>query len=80
MELTTARTAHHPIAWKAVWHSIGTPLSDPTEEKAWRKFLHRAINAKNRHPSAPDHDCRFKCGCKDESMIHLLKCPAVKPL
>ena len=69
-----------PIPWRTIWLSIGTPLSDPTEEKAWRKYLQRAINAKNRHPADPDHTCRFKCGCKDESMQHLLECPHVKPL
>ena len=43
--------------WKEIWPSLGTPLSDPSEEKAWRKLLHRAWNAKNRHPKEPDKAC-----------------------
>ena len=31
------------IAWNDIWKSIGTELSDATEEKQWRKLLHRAI-------------------------------------
>ena len=69
-----------PIPWKTVWASIGTPLSDPTEEKAWRKLLHRAINARNRHPTNPDKSCRLKCGCNDESMLHLIECMHARPL
>ena len=36
------------IPWKRVWSSLGTPLSDPSEEKQWRKLLHRALNTRNR--------------------------------
>lgn len=32
----------HNIPWKRVWSSLGTPLSDPSEEKQWSKLLHRA--------------------------------------
>ena len=69
-----------PIPWKQVWNSLGTPLSDPTEEKAWRKLLHRAINAKNRHPNDPDHSCRLLCGEKNESMLHMIECRHARPL
>ena len=24
------------LNWMSVWQSLGTPLSDPTEEKTWR--------------------------------------------
>ena len=66
------RSSRH---WDTIWGSIGTPFSDPTEEKAWCKLLHRAWNAANRHPTAPHHDCRLGCGDKDESMLHMLTCP-----
>ena len=42
----------HPV-WKTVWSSLGTPLSDPTEEKQWRKLLQRALNTRNRDTRAP---------------------------
>ncbi|MDC0525679.1 reverse transcriptase family protein [bacterium] len=66
--------------WDEIWRSFGTPLSDPSEEKAWRKLLHRAWNAKNRHPKEPDKACRHKCGCGNESMIHMLTCVQVRRL
>ena len=34
----------YAIPWKRIWASQGTPLSDATEEKQWRKLLHRALN------------------------------------
>ena len=72
----------HPLnfKWTHVWDSLGTPLSDPTEEKAWRRLLHRAIDAKNRHPLCPDKSCRLKCGENNESMLHMIQCPYVQPL
>ena len=69
-----------------IWGSFSTPLSDPTEEKTYRRLLHRAIDAKNRHPlnvarpDYPDHKCRLRCGCNDESMLHLVQCKYVRPL
>ena len=69
-----------------IWGSFGTPLSDPTEEKTYRRLLHRAIDAKNRHPlnvarpDYPDHKCRLHCGCNDESMLHLVQCKYARPL
>ena len=74
------RLSPQTIPWKKVWASIGTPLSDPTEEKAWRKLLHRAINARNRHPNSPDKTCRLQCGCADESMLHLIECCHARPM
>ena len=72
------------VNWRRVWSNVGTKLSDPTEEKAWRRLLHRAIDARNRHPATranpnPDHTCRLRCGCQDESMLHMLTCPRVWP-
>ena len=63
-----------------IWPSLGTKLSDATEEKAWRRLLHRAWDAKNRHPREPDHSCRLGCGCTDESMLHMIKCVKARPL
>ena len=70
---------HIRIPWMRIWRSLGTPLSDPTEEKAARKLLHRAWNAKNRHPKEPDHSCRLGCGAT-ESMLHMITCPRARPL
>jgi hypothetical protein len=67
------------IPWGKIWRSLGTPLSDPTEEKAARKLLHRAWNAKNRHPKERDHSCRLGCGAT-ESMLHMIACPNARPL
>ena len=67
------------LNWMRVWQSLGTPLSDPTEEKNWRRLLHRAIDAKNRHNDLPDHNCRLLCGEPNESMLHMLRCPHVRP-
>jgi hypothetical protein len=71
----------HPFLfkWSDVWGSLGTPLSDPTEEKSWGRLLHRAIDAKNRHPLDPDQACRLHCGCNDESMDHMVRCMNSKP-
>ena len=60
--------------WMEIWRSIGTPLSDPTEEKNWRHLLHRATDARNRHPNK-SHMCRLQCGEHDESMLHMITCP-----
>ena len=70
--------------WSDVWSSFGTPLSDPTEEKAWRRLVHRAIDAKNRHSKSPtnpnpDHKCRLRCGERDESMLHMITCKHSRP-
>ena len=37
----------------------GTPISDPTEENAWRRLLHRNISSMNRFPKEPDQSCRY---------------------
>ena len=50
------------IDFDKLWASLGGKLTDPTEERAFRKVLHRAINANNRHPKAPTHACRLHCG------------------
>ena len=65
--------------WSTIWGSLGTPLSDPTEEKSWRRLLHRAIDAKNRHPGNPDKACRLMCGCNNESMLHMVQCRYSRP-
>ena len=40
-----------PIPWRLIWPSLGTPLSDATEEREWRKLLHRGIYVRNRRAS-----------------------------
>ena len=66
-------------SFKKIFKSFGTRLSDATEERQWRKFVHRATNVHNRNPSAPNHQCRL-CSQEEESMMHLLTCRQVKPL
>ena len=67
-----------PIPFHLVWPSLGTPLSDATEENAWRKLLHRGIFVRNRDPHLPSHNCRLGCG-RIESMRHTVNCPKMKP-
>jgi hypothetical protein len=78
-------TRHHvriPMTesdFKKVWKSLGTPLSDATEERIWRRVVHRAIDVRNRHPELTDHSCRLH-GCHEtESMIHLVQCRSIAP-
>ena len=68
-----------PIPWDEIWPSLGTPLSDATEERNWRKLLHRAIFVRNRDPKARTHACRLRCGDPDESMLHLITCMYTRP-
>ena len=67
------------IPFKRIWPTLGTPISDATEEKDWRKMLHRATFVRNRDPKAETHDCRLRCRCKDESMLHIVQCGKTKP-
>jgi hypothetical protein len=66
------------INFKNVFASFGTPLSDPTEEDAWRKLVHRAWSSRNRYPGK-DHRCRLGCPCADESQLHMIECPLAAP-
>ena len=66
------------IPFHLIWPSLGTPLSDATEENAWRKLLHRGIFVRNRDPKLPSHNCRLGCG-RIESMRHTANCPRMKP-
>ena len=45
-------------------------MSDPTEEKHWRKLVHRAIFTRNRDPFLPSHRCRL-CGQHEASQLNL---------
>ncbi len=62
-----------------IWPSLGTPTSDATEERNWRKLIHRALFVRNRDPKAPSHHCRLRCGNTDESVIHLIRCMNTRP-
>ena len=64
--------------WLRVWKTLGTPLSDATEERTWRKMLHRALNVRNRHPGA-DHACRNAHCRQIESQLHLIRCVYITP-
>ena len=66
-----------PIPWNLIWPSLGTPLSDATEERDWRKLLHRGINVRNRNPLLPSHACRLRCR-QIERMRHTATCPKLK--
>ena len=60
---------------EVIWPTLGTPLSDATEEKNWRKMLHRGIFTRNRDPAnveAGEHWCRMELKC-EESMLHLVE-------
>ena len=69
-----ARMIPYTIPWKKVWRSLGTPLSDASEEKQWRKLLHCALFTCNRDSRVASNRCRLGCNC-DESMLHLAQCP-----
>ena len=59
---------------------MGTPLSDATEERQWRKLVHRATFVRNRkHKQAPQNQCRL-CGRAEETIMHLFRCEKTKPL
>ena len=70
-----------PIPWDKIWPSLGTPLSDATEERNWRKLLHRALFVRNRDPKAQGQAraCRLSCGDPNESMLHLIHCRNARP-
>ena len=67
----------HIARFSVIFNSFGTELSDETEEKQWRKLVHRALNVRNRHPNEPNHKCRL-CDRADESMLHLIQCRQAK--
>ena len=58
------------LPFDIIWPTLGTPLSDATEEKEWRKMLQRAFFVRNRDTErikAGTTQCRLGCGC-EESM------------
>ena len=63
------------IPFQKIWPSLGTPLSDATEEKQWRKLLHRGLNVRNRHSTASVAQRKCRRGCDaEESMLHVARC------
>ena len=42
------RLPHVRVPWDKVWESLGTPISDATEERHWRKLLHRGTFVRNK--------------------------------
>ena len=67
----------HIARFSLIFKSFGTDFSDATEEKQWRKLIHRALNVRNRHPNSNNHTCRH-CKSATENMLHLIKCPQLK--
>ena len=65
-------------SFRTIFTSFGTRLSDATEERQWRKYVHRATNVRNRNPDLPDHTCRL-CRRAEESMQHLVECQDATP-
>ena len=41
------RLPHIRVPWDKVWESLGNPISDATEERHWRKLLHRGTFVRN---------------------------------
>ena len=69
------------IPFDKIWPTLGTPLSDATEERNWRKMLHRAIFVRNKVPANRGTNackCRLRCG-EEESMLHLVRCMETRP-
>jgi len=66
------------IPFKKIFASFGTPLSDATEERQWRKLVHRATFVRNRNPNLPSHQCRL-CDGHEESILNLFSCQAAAP-
>lgn len=66
----------YKVNWPRVWNSLGTPLSDATEEKFWRKMLHRALFTNTRNPEEPD-GCRV-CKRHPEHAYHLVTCHMIR--
>ena len=69
----------YALPFDKIFRSFGTPLSDATEERQWRKLVHRATFVRNRDPHAPTKKCRL-CGQTDESILHIIRCEKAKPL
>ena len=68
-----------PSVWRRIWRSLGTPLSNATEERIWRKNLHRALDVRNRHKEADTHECRNPLCTMTESQLHLVRCSYYLP-
>ena len=70
-------TRHTPF--DKVFASFGTPISDATEERHWRKLVQRATFVRNRDPKATDHRCRL-CNQHEEQIHRLFQCSGTAPL
>ena len=69
------------IPWPKVFASFGTPLSDPSDERQWRKLVHRATFVRNRNPKLQpqDQNCRL-CRRTPERIHHMFECCHTAPL
>ena len=66
---------YNKIPFKKIFKvkSLGTPLSDPTEERQWHKLVQRATYVRNRNPNEQSHVCRI-CRKHEESILNLFQC------
>jgi len=68
------------VPWDKVWESLGTPISDATEERHWRKLLHRGTFVRNKQSDKSKPTVCRMIGChKEESMLHIVQCQKLKP-
>ena len=65
------------LPWPEIWGSLGTELSDATEESRWFRNLHRAIFVRNRQTETSQL-CRLECN-HEESMLHFATCLKIRP-
>ena len=64
---------YNKIPFKKIFKSFGTPLSDPTEERQWRKLVQRATYVRNRDPNEQSRVCRL-CRKHEDSILNLFQC------
>ena len=63
------------LPWRAIWKMLGTFLTNPRDEEAFFKLLHRKLNTRTKDSRSTTKRCRMKCGCL-ETQLHLVaECP-----
>lgn len=69
------------VDFDQIFASFGTPLSDATEERQWRKLIHRAtfVRGRDNRLTEQEQRCRM-CNATKESMLHIIECRHAKPL
>ena len=59
------------LPWRAIWKMLGTFLTNPRDEEAYFKLLHRKLNTRTKDSRSTTKMCRMKCGCL-ETQLHLV--------